>query len=179
MSDESMAFADENIASRQFPLKQPKNWKPKVPRWTLKLPDTVTELGVTYVGLQVHPGSSAPRGTATQAASAIEEWLTECVDRPLIVDKLEVVSGWDVTNTLVWICYWTSVASLQQALAHLNLRSISDSLGEGKGAIGLWRESFTPDLSRFETNYAGTDYQPGIAQVLGSEQEPHKRTGMI
>lgn len=177
MPEESMAFADEDLSSRQFPLKQPKNWKPKVPRWTLKLPESMTELAVTYIGLQVHSGCPDPQGRRAQTASCVEQWFADDVDGPKIVERLEVVSGWDEKKTLVWICYWTSIASCREWIGSLNFRDVHDILGEDKEGIGLWRESFTPDLSRFETNYAGTDYQPGIAQVSGSEQVPHERTG--
>lgn len=166
------------MPERTYPLKQPKGWKPKVPRWTLKLPDTVTELAVAYVGLQVHSISPDSELARSQAFDAVSKWLSKDADRPLIVEKLDVVSGWDITDTTVWICYWTSVVSSAGALERLNLRGIHNSLGTaGSDSIGLWRESFTPDLSRFETNYAGTDYRPGVAKVSGSEQVSHNTTG--
>lgn len=165
------------MTERVYPLKQPKGWKPKMPRYTLKLPETVTELSVTYIGVQSNGNDAGHSGAKNNAHSAIITWLQDDSNKPLIVEQLEVVSGRDIPDTTIWMCYWTSVSSSQQALSRLNLAQIHKALGNNRTSIGLWRETFTPDLSHFETNYAGTDYRPGLSQVAGSEQISHERTG--
>lgn len=159
---------------RKYPLNQPDGWKPKIPRVTLRLPDEVEELAIANIGIQAHSG----RTVSKEAATKIDEWSTSGPDKPLITEKFTVLFGRDQPESLVYACYWTSKSAAENALKNLDLSKILQELSsEEKQHTGLWFELFTPDLTRFETNYSGTDYQPGLAQLPKTKQVPHNLTG--
>lgn len=174
---------------RKYPLRQPKNHVPPIPRWTLQLPDTIDRVFTAYLGVQCHsqaddninpatsptnsPLSSSSsslsnRGTAAaeKAVSAVEEWLSHPSDQPLSFERFTVREGFDVLETSVWVAYWASADSYKSSLARLNLREIYNNLGKGKESVGLWCERFETAVSRLETNYTGTDYLPGLGEFV-------------
>lgn len=170
-----MANVITDERQRSLPLRRPEGWVPKLPRWTLVLPSNVDELSVTYIGIQRH---APPLSTPLSAVAAIESWLDSTDYAPIVIDKFKVVSGRDKPDTQVWACYWTSKIEAKQCLADLDLKSIHKSIDQDlRSSTGLWRETFTPDLTRFETNYSGNDYRPGLAQLDGIKQVEHGLTG--
>lgn len=192
-----MACPITDNAQRKYPLKQPDGWKPKVPRWTLRLPDSIQELVVAYIGVQDHGAqathktighpesndthSETPENPSTgfeTAISAVEEWTRRPESKPVVVDRFSVLSGRDVPGSREWACYWTSKADADASLESLNLSHIHGQLPrDAQPKIGLWLEVITPDLTRFETNYSGDDYRPGLAALSSTRQEPHELTG--
>lgn len=169
-----MAIPILDEEQRKYPLKQPEGWQPPVPRYTLRFPDDVRELAVANVGIQ----SRDDRPVNRMVVDRIEKWSTSAGSPPLIVEKLSVVFGRDQPDSLVFVCYWTSKKSAEIALQDLNLGQVFQDLStEARQHTGLWFELFTPDISHFETHYSGTDYQPGLAQLAGSKQNPHNLTG--
>lgn len=190
-----MACPITDNSQRKYALKQPAGWQPKVPRWTLRFPNDIQELVIAYVGVQ-HHGVNSQEGQQNghrkytngasngepvglqQATRAIEEWATQGSAKPTIVDRLAVEFGRDISGSKVWACYWTSKAAAEQSLNNLDLSDIHNSLPQNQQeSTGLWLEVLYPDLTRFETNYSGDDYRPGIAGLKGTTQEPHNLTG--
>lgn len=164
---------------RNFPLKQPANWKPPVPRWQLVLPDDTTSIQTLYIGVQCHDSSTSP--IFDQAISDIEEWLASLqnpdqIIAPSVVDKFVVEKGHDLPYTRVWTCYWTQQRSFDRATALLDLPKLHWSLGDSRPSIGLWTESFITPIPRLETNYAGLHETPGLSRLPNTKREEHKLT---
>lgn len=87
------------LAPRVYPLKQPKNYEPPVPRWMLKLPEHVTRIHTAYIGVQSHRQTAAVHN----AEEAVQAWLNDGDDRPAVVDTFRVVDGWDIADSKTWV----------------------------------------------------------------------------
>lgn len=144
-----------------------------MPRWTLKLPDTVSHVHTVYVGVQSRsPDSEVSRKAEQEIASRLNS------ERNLnpAMDTFRVTNGFDLIDTKVWVVYHTQEEEFHSTLSRLNLRQIWSDLGSDKDHIGLWRESFSAPVQRLETNYARLDHKPGLAQLPGIEQPAHELT---
>ena len=164
---------------RTYPLKQPANWEPPVPRWQLVLPEDATSIQTLYIGVQCHSSASSP--VLEEAILSVEEWLgslqnPDRVIAPSVVDKFVVEKGHDLPYTRVWTCYWTERSSFDHATTLLDLSRLHHSLGDRRSSIGLWTESFVTPASRLETNYAGLHEFPGLARLPNTKREEHKLT---
>ncbi len=164
--------------NRTYPLKQPANWKPPVPRWQLVLPRDTASIQTLYVGVQCHDSSTSP--VFQDAISGIENWLASLQNHqvigPSVVDIFVVETGHDLPYTRVWTCYWTQQSSFDHAIALLDLSQLHQSLGNGRSSIGLWTESFITSVSRLESNYAGLHEFPGLSRLPDTKREEHKLT---
>jgi Haem-containing dehydratase len=161
---------------RKYPLTQPKNWVPPVPRWQLKLPEEVEIIYTTYVGVQQHNSRSDP---ATDAAwnCAIEEielWLKKPSHAPAAVDPFTVQEGFDIPGSRIWVAYWTDKRPWDDAMLELNLSEIFHHLPlDNRASIGLWTETFTTPVERLETNYANLHHRPGLGSLPNTERTEH------
>lgn len=160
-------------SERTYPLKKPKGHKPPVPRWSLKLPDTVTHIYTLYVGVQCHRGNTAARNKAERA---IDSLLDDSSSHGRIMDIFRVTDGFDLENSKVWVLYWTTKEDLETATKALDLQRVWNRLGGDKQDIGLWSEHFTTPIERLETNYSRLDHKPGLAQLPNTTQPPHETT---
>ncbi|TWU76204.1 hypothetical protein ED733_003738 [Metarhizium rileyi] len=161
--------------ARTYPLRQPPNHKPPIPRWQLIFDNNVSRIFTAYIGIQ--PISTA--GAAVEIATRhIQKWLDEPSSfRPQAVESFAVIDGDDNRDTKVWACYWDNEASGKGGLQRLNLPSIYSELSaEEQPTIGFWSESFSTLVSRLETNYTGLDYLPGVAKLPGTTTAPHSLT---
>ncbi|KAG5973956.1 hypothetical protein E4U55_000175 [Claviceps digitariae] len=180
--------------SRTYPLRQPPNHEPPVPRWQLVLPEKVTRIFTAYIGIQALPlapaaapgaevdvGINLKKQAALQKASdKIIAWLrTPSHHAPQSVETFRVEQGDDVEGSPVWVCYWDDETRGKQALRELDLWSLYRYLlsQEEQQVIGLWSESFSTLTARLETNYSGGDYRPGVAGLPGGRTEGHRMTG--
>lgn len=168
---------DDN--ERTFALRRPQGWQPKLPRWTLHLPSHVEELAVAYIGVQNHAGAWDESATAVIIAQQIENWAqSKRDDSPVITEKFQVAAGRDQPSSLVFNCYWLSRDKCCKSVADLDIEGLLyEHAKSDKQQVGIWCEMFTPNLDRFETNYSGDDYQPGISQLKGARQLEHGLTG--
>lgn len=158
---------------RRYPLKRPKGHKVPVPRWTLKLPDGVTNVYTLYLGVQSHQ----PQLNASSVERSIQQWLDGQEYKPLAVDTFRVTNGFDIVDSRVWVAYWTDGDDFKSKLKTLDLKKIwSDLDDDSKGSTGVWCEHFETPIHRLETNYASLLHQPGIAQVPGGEFPEHNLT---
>ncbi|KAK5173913.1 uncharacterized protein LTR77_002594 [Saxophila tyrrhenica] len=158
---------------RRYPLKRPKGHKVPVPRWTLQMPDGITDTYTFYIGVQSH---SKNTNAASRAERSIQQWLDHPNDRPTAVDTFRVTNGFDIIDSKVWVAYWTDAERFSSKIQSLNLKQIWDDLGDEKSSTGLWTEHFVTPIDRLETNYASLLHQPGISQVPGSEFPEHNLT---
>ncbi|KAG5999220.1 hypothetical protein E4U21_007225, partial [Claviceps maximensis] len=149
-------------AGRKYPLRQPPDHHPPVPRWQLVLPDDVTRIFTAYIGVQVRGGpddADTTRQDALQKASArIKTWLqTASAHAPQAVEGFRVEQGDDVEGSAVWACYWDDEARGRQSLRELDLGSLyGEQLSRAEQRVlGLWSESFATAPARLETNYTG------------------------
>ena len=161
---------------RKYPLKQPAEWKPPVPRWQLVFPDETSSIQTLYLGAQHHSFGASP--AFDEATSSIEKWLADLRNpdkdvAPNVIDQFLVETGHDLPYTRVWTCYWMKQSSFDLALSRLDLLEIHRSLQE-RASIGLWTESFVTPVSRLETNYAGLHEHPGLASLPSTKREEHK-----
>ena len=152
--------------ARLYPLKQPHNYTPPVPRWTLQLPSDVTHIHTLYIGIQRHSSTPASLDAYTAASHSISTYL----QRPpaaLATDTLAVTSGFDTPGTRVWVAYWPTSTPPPPP----DLLSIYHSLSSS--AIGLWTESFTVPTTRLECNYSSLAHMPGLAALPGASFPAH------
>lgn len=161
---------------RKYPLTQPKGWQPPVPRWTLVLPDHVQHIYTTYIGVQSHGAGSTGSTNTAKALEAVRDWLDQTVDRPDVVDPFSVMDGHDVSNSHVWVCYWTEKSCWERSLARLRLVDIHAELGEERSSVGLWCEYFVTPVERLETNYSSLEHAPGMADLANTKMLPHNLT---
>lgn len=161
---------------RKYPLNQPKNFEPPVPRWSLVLPESVSHIYTTYIGIQKHTTTPSATATYTQALHAFDFWLNDPSDGPSCTDAFTVVDGHDIPTSNVWVSYWTDHDSWTRSMARLNLSKIYTDLGTDRSSVGLWSESFSTPTSRLETNYSGLDHKPGLADLPDTSRVPHKLT---
>ena len=162
---------------RKYPLTQPSKWVPPVPRWQLKLPEEVTEIFTTYIGIQQHASNSSIDIARDHAIDQIENWLKELSHKPVVIDTFTVREGFDIPSSRVWVAYWKDKSPYQTALSQLNLRRIFQSLpSPTRASIGVWFETFQTPISRLETNYAGIHHHPGLGSIPETERTEHTLT---
>jgi hypothetical protein len=159
--------------ARIYPLSQPKNYEPPVPRWSLRLSQDVEHIYIAYVGVQSHITNEPP---PAQAVKDVESWIAKADERPLVVDSFTVVDGHDVPHSRVWACYWTDKAAWGRSMERLRLTDLHGELGQGRSSVGLWCETFSTPVERLETNYSGLDHAPGLASLPNTDRLPHKLT---
>ncbi|KAL0933643.1 phenylacetaldoxime dehydratase [Colletotrichum truncatum] len=161
--------------SRTYPLRQPKNHKPPIPRWQLVLPEDVDHLFTAYVGVQPHSDVSEGSEAVKEAIASIQAWLDSDSDRPLANECFNHLDGDDAPNTTLWVCYWIDEAKGKRSLQRLGIRSVYSRLSPSQqSSLGLWTESFVTPISRLETNYSGLDYLPGLAKLPDTNTAEHK-----
>ncbi|KAF4542395.1 hypothetical protein BFW01_g6752 [Lasiodiplodia theobromae] len=158
-------------AHRKYPLRQPKNYRPPVPRWQLQLPPGVDRVYTIYVGVQQHAADAPTQAAATRAKELILNWID--ATRPEAHEAFTVVEGNDepAGRADVWVCYFTDATAYERSARALALPALYHaSIGPGSSSsnnVGLWCERFATAASRLETNYSGLDYLPGLARVGG------------
>ncbi|KAE8389564.1 hem-containing dehydratase protein [Aspergillus alliaceus] len=160
---------------RIFPLRRPKNHVPPMPRWLAQFPDNLDKVFTAYIGVQQHPGAQAE---LPQCHAAIELWLSQNRNTaPASVERFRVLDGNDVPKSLVFACYWNDEIKYQEGIRRLNLSRLHRELDPSdQPAVGLWCERFISHIPRLETNYTGTDYLPGLAQLPGTSTKDHSCT---
>ncbi|KAH8598693.1 heme-containing dehydratase protein [Bisporella sp. PMI_857] len=157
--------------NRIYPLRQPKNYRPPIPRWQLKLPAGVDSVYTLYVGVQRKSSGSSAQTTTNAANIAIQSWLEELP--PAAYESFVVLDGHDEAGSDVLVCYYSDLDSYAKSWQSLRLPQIYESLGENKSSVGLWCERFATSASRLETNYSGLDYLPGLARLPRAEPAEH------
>ncbi|EAW11768.1 phenylacetaldoxime dehydratase family protein [Aspergillus clavatus NRRL 1] len=158
---------------RVYPLRQPKGYKPPVPRWLVQFPSGLERVYTAYIGVQDREscanGQPIHNKAYQDAVEAIQTWIT--ADPSIAassVEQFEVLDGDDTPGSTVWACYWDDAAKYEASLQRLNLVAPFEQLDStNRQSIGLWCERFTTRLSRLETNYSGSDYLPGLARLPG------------
>ncbi|KAL1600686.1 hypothetical protein SLS60_007074 [Paraconiothyrium brasiliense] len=162
-------------AARTYPLRKPPNHILPVPRYTITLPSSTTHIHTLYVGLQTH--STDPNTTAAdkQAQEQIQTWIKSSGSVYETFTLIDPTNG-DLPGSRFWVCYWISSSSnpdSQNIRGPDLIRIWTNTNEEARKHIGLWKESFTTPTSRLETNYAGTDYLPGLARLPGTQVQEH------
>lgn len=157
---------------RTYPLKQPKNHKAPIPRWSLHFPSSVSHIYTLYVGVQCHNGNTQAH---RQAENVVDSTLYGQCRAPAI-DTFRVTNGFDLVDSKVSVAYWTEAEGYAAALDRLNLTKLWNDLNSSKDDVGLWIEHFTAPIERLETNYAQLDHKPGLAQLPDTTQPAHNRT---
>ncbi|EKG18142.1 hypothetical protein MPH_04531 [Macrophomina phaseolina MS6] len=157
--------------SRKYPLRQPKNYRPPIPRWQLKLPTDVARVYTIYVGVQKHISNATTDAAATKAKNLLLEWLSDV--HPEAHETFTVLEGDDEVGSEIWVCYFVDAAAYENSVRKLSLSQIQASLTPDGATIGLWCERFSTAVSRLETNYSGLDYLPGYAKIAGAETVEH------
>ncbi|CAG9984447.1 unnamed protein product [Clonostachys byssicola] len=159
--------------ARLYPLRKPKGHKLPIPRWKLVLDKDVSHVFTAYIGIQQHSDVEAASRAKSQATAAIQAWLKTDVG-PSAFEKFSLVDGCDVHDAAIWVCYWTEAANYKKSLEALSLPSLYSKLEPpGRTSIGLWREAFTTEVSRLETNYSGLNYLPGLARMPDTSTTEH------
>lgn len=157
--------------TRKYPLRQPKNYKPPIPRWSLKLPADVDRVFTIYVGIQKHAADTTTQSSAFKAKQLIQRWISEA--HPEAHEKFTVLEGADEVGSEVWVCYFADSAAYEDSVRKLSLPQIHASLAPDASTVGLWVERFSTPFSRLETNYSGLDYLPGYARMPGADTVEH------
>lgn len=158
---------------RLYPLRKPKNHRLPVPRYTLALPDRVTRIFTSYIGVQQHSDDDASTHAKTQVCNHIESWL-KSEHRSSAHESFALIDGREASGTTVWVGYWTDAARYTKAIETLDLHSLyTCQPKEYQSSLGIWHESFTTEVSRLETNYSGLDYLPGVGQIPNSSAAEH------
>lgn len=154
-------------AHRKYPLRQPKNYRPPVPRWQLQLPSSIDSVYTIYVGVQQHTADAPTQAAALRAKDLILNWIDAA--RPKAHEAFTVVEGNDepAGRADVWVCYFTDAVAYEQSVRALALPAFHASIGPESSSVGLWCERFATAVSRLVTNYSGLDYLPGLARVGG------------
>ncbi|KAL0264546.1 hypothetical protein SLS55_000496 [Diplodia seriata] len=160
-------------AHRKYPLRQPKNYKPPVPRWQLQLPPGTDRVYTIYVGVQQHASDTLTQVAASKAKESITRWMTTSAAH----ETFTFVEGDDEPRSEIWVCYYTDRIAYEQSAHTLALHTLHASLSSagdgGANNVGLWCERFSTAASRLETNYSGLDYLPGLAQIRGTVAVEH------
>ncbi|KAF0318494.1 phenylacetaldoxime dehydratase [Colletotrichum asianum] len=161
---------------RTYPLRQPRNYKPLIPRWQLVLPAGVERLFTCCVLTSACSRTPATM-TSSKSTQLFRLGLMEDEDPPLANERFNYLDGDDLPGTSIWVCYWNDEARGKRSLQRLSLPSIHSSLPENvRMNVGLWTESFLTPISRLETNYSGLDYLPGLAKLPGTKTAEHELT---
>ncbi|KAF6802799.1 phenylacetaldoxime dehydratase family [Colletotrichum musicola] len=160
---------------RTYPLRQPKNHKPPIPRWQLVLGENVDRVFTAYVGSQTHTNSKEGVATVEAVIATIKSRIdTDERDGPLADEQFNHLEGDDDPGTIVWVFYWNNEAKARSCLARLDLAFVYSNLSPSQQIqIGLWCEAFSTPVSRLETNYSGLDYLPGLARLPGTDTAEH------
>ncbi|KAJ6033268.1 hypothetical protein N7460_000816 [Penicillium canescens] len=163
---------------RLFSLRQPKNYKPPVPRWLANFPDGIDRVFTAYVGVQQRAGNNTGQvGISSQIVERIQRWLVDPQYAPKSVENFHVLDGDDIPNSTVFVCYWDNNERYEESMRGLNLAKLHQALRpEDRQRVGLWCERFTTQVSRLETNYSGLDYLPGLARLPGTNIVEHTRS---
>lgn len=170
-------------AGRTYPLKKPAGHVPPVPRWQLIFGETIAAVHISYIGIQRHSSEPAVK----EAIHRITDIVSRCIagdgddddgsSAPAASEVFEVIKGNDTEGSLVWICYWTDEAAYRRSLDLLSPSSMYDTLpADTRADIGVWLETFTLPPTRFETNYTGLDYLPGLGRLPDTTTQPHDIT---
>lgn len=133
-------------AARTYPLRQPPNHKPPIPRWQLVLGENVNRIFTAYIGIQPLSGS---KGAVDKTARSIQTWLDgQTPFTPQATETFGVIDGDDTRDAKVWACYWDDEAKGKQGLHQLGLSSIYYNLPKDEQmTVGLWSESFSTLVS--------------------------------
>ncbi|KAJ3462657.1 hypothetical protein MRS44_007443 [Fusarium solani] len=160
--------------ARIYPLRKPRNHRLPIPRWRLALPRDTTHVYTAYIGVQKHSSDQATTDAQKEATSAIQAWLKGHYG-PSAFESFTVIDGSDVEETSIWVSYWLEESKYKLSIEKLSLPSIYSSLSApGRASIGIWREAFTTEVPRLETNYSGLDYLPGLARLPGTSFPEHE-----
>jgi hypothetical protein len=165
-------------AGRIHPLRKPENHQPPVPRFQVIFDDEVTQVCIAYAGVQLHgEGSGAEEALSAASKALLDSFSGDEESKPNATERFVTIDGHDVPNAKILVCYWIDEAKYNSALEKLDLGAIYNSLpSAGRDAVGLWLESFSTPVSRFETNYTGLDYLPGVARLPKTTVEQHELT---
>ncbi|KAF4547541.1 Hypothetical protein D9617_40g012800 [Elsinoe fawcettii] len=157
---------------RRYPLKQPPNHEPPIPRSMMKFPDDIKQVCTVYVGVQSHQDNKSP----DEARESIQTWLKGISSNqaPFHYEHFVVERGQDIPGCHVWVLYWTDKEVCEKVIEKLDLDKIYGDLASKD--VGLWCERFTTPIHRLETNYSGRDYLPGVANLPGAQPEGHNLT---
>ncbi|KAF6805714.1 phenylacetaldoxime dehydratase family [Colletotrichum sojae] len=161
---------------RTYPLRQPKNHKPPIPRWQLVLGENVDRVFTAYVGSQSHTTSKEGAASVEAVIATIKSRIdSDKTDRPLAYEQFNHLEGDDAPGTIVWVFYWNDEPKGRSCLARLDLASVYSNLSPSQQSqVGLWCEAFSTLVSRLETNYSGLDYLPGLARLPDTDTAEHK-----
>jgi len=163
---------------RTYPLRKPENHRVPVPRWTLRLPDDVTHVHTSYIGVQQHSDTELARDASAKAIKSINIWVKELEREDAIVCESFVGITLDDSgeqDVAVWVCYWIDSIWAETTLKDFSLLEFQKNIHStsARDSIGLWLESFSSEVSRLETNYSGLDYLPGLARLPGTSTKEH------
>lgn len=159
---------------RKYPLRQPKNYRPPVPRWQLQLPAGTDRVFTIYIGVQCHASDASTLAAASDARASIAQLLRSTSASPSAHETFTFLSGSDEPGSPIWACYFTSAHAYAASVKALSLAALHASLpAPSRPLVGLWLERFSTAVSRLETNYSGLDYLPGLARVPGAEAVEH------
>lgn len=159
--------------ARIHPLRKPPNHKAPIPRWKLALPSTTQRVYISYIGVQTRNTSDEAQTATFAAVSEIQGWLAQPTG-PAASESFTMLDGYDDSSATVWVCYWDSSSSYDDAMSSLSLKRVHERLdAAGWADVGLWHETFSTPVSRLETNYSGLDYLPGLARLPGATVQEH------
>ncbi|KAL3456849.1 hem-containing dehydratase protein [Aspergillus heterothallicus] len=170
-------FAKTTMAAdRIYPLARPKGHKPPMERWKLEFENDQARIHVAYLGVQRHNPTTHTSSCFEASLKAIRTWMDgiDPDERP-VSERFEFLEGDDEPESVLWVCYWSSLTAFDKCIQRLNLTDIYTRLGR-PATVGLWLECFTTPISRLETNYSGLDYLPGLAELPGSTPIGHTLT---
>jgi aldoxime dehydratase len=147
---------------RTLSRRAPDDYVPPFPIWVARVDEGVTQVAMSYCGVQY-------RGEEHRA----EAWAT----LRAIVDGFALEGGpggWDVTHhvdgqgydTLVVVGYWRDTATHERWLARPEIAGWWDSPDRLSANVGVFREILSPGVDRFETLYPFTEGLPGVGGVL-------------
>lgn len=164
---------------RKYPLSQPPNYKPAIPRLQLALGDELASVQTAYVGIQRHSNGKQLYEAFQSLIIFIQNWLSDKeISSPLAYEWTELIDGSDISGAFIWICYWKDHSSLERSLQKLDIAGYWSSLDPlSRTSIGIWTEVFSTQRSRLETVYSKDDYLPGLASLPGAVVAQHNMTG--
>ncbi|KAF2222482.1 hem-containing dehydratase protein [Elsinoe ampelina] len=154
---------------RRYPLKQPPNHEPPIPRYMMKFPDDLKQICTAYLGAQSHREGQSP----DQARTAIQKWLKGLASdqAPYHYEHFIVEKGQDIPGCHVWVLYRSDKDTCERTISTLDLPALYSTLNDK--STGLWCERFTTPMPRLETNYSNDDYFPGLAKLASAEPKRH------
>jgi hypothetical protein len=159
--------------ARLYPFRKPPNHSVPIPRWSLRLPEDINQVFISYIGIQQHDDKDETIKAALQIIQSIQQWLVRD-DGPATYESFSVLDDNDADESAVWACYWTDSSKHKSSLENLYLETLHSNLSpSSQSAIGIWQEGFATVLSRLETNYSGLDYLPGLARLPDSNTAEH------